>query len=316
MTNADAFTAWTKFGPSPRKLRLFAVKCCDYVDLPDPRSRAAVSTAERYADGEATEEELQLSHLAAHLDLSAEERQLKFPGEEISRLCGWSGFFGVWHDLLSAWLTNTPAYPAEAIISCIGGPWVTSNFCQGYGNTLGAGPDRGNPDCSLCHGAGRVPWEAALCGMDHPVPSGNVKVFCPSCNRILEHNGPRVPCERCGGTGKRKTYESQLDDTCPACSGRGYRIVGQVVLGAQHIYEGNVWDAAEMNKLHDALEEAGCENKAILSHCRADGGECPRCKRVGYRRDTCPVEACRGSGRLPAVHARGCWVIDLLLGKS
>lgn len=26
--------------------------------------------------------------------------------------------------------------------------------CQGYGNHLGAGPDRGNPECSMCHGIG------------------------------------------------------------------------------------------------------------------------------------------------------------------
>jgi hypothetical protein len=39
--------------------------------------------------------------------------------------------------------------------------------------------------------------------------------------------------------------------------------------------------------LADALEEAGCQDQEILSHCRS-GGE----------------------------HVRGCWVIDLLLGKS
>jgi hypothetical protein len=39
--------------------------------------------------------------------------------------------------------------------------------------------------------------------------------------------------------------------------------------------------------LADALEEAGCSEPAILSHCRSDGP-----------------------------HVRGCWVIDLLLGKE
>jgi hypothetical protein len=39
--------------------------------------------------------------------------------------------------------------------------------------------------------------------------------------------------------------------------------------------------------LADALEEAGCDNPDILAHCRS-GGE----------------------------HVRGCWVVDLLLGKS
>lgn len=39
--------------------------------------------------------------------------------------------------------------------------------------------------------------------------------------------------------------------------------------------------------LADALEEAGCEDEAILSHCRE-----------------------------PGVHVRGCWVVDLVLGKG
>jgi len=39
--------------------------------------------------------------------------------------------------------------------------------------------------------------------------------------------------------------------------------------------------------LADALEEAGCTYAAILDHCRQSGG-----------------------------HARGCWAVDLLLGKS
>ena len=39
--------------------------------------------------------------------------------------------------------------------------------------------------------------------------------------------------------------------------------------------------------LADALEEAGCNNPDILAHCRADTS-----------------------------HVRGCWVVDLVLGKS
>ena len=44
---------------------------------------------------------------------------------------------------------------------------------------------------------------------------------------------------------------------------------------------------ADMPVLGDALEDAGCAEPAVLEHCRAD------------RR-----------------HARGCWVLDLLLGKG
>ena len=46
-------------------------------------------------------------------------------------------------------------------------------------------------------------------------------------------------------------------------------------------------DFAAMPILADALEEAGCDSQDILTHCRE-----------------------------PGVHVRGCWVVDLVLGKA
>ena len=54
---------------------------------------------------------------------------------------------------------------------------------------------------------------------------------------------------------------------------------------AQAIYDECAFDRLPI--LADALEDAGCDNPAILAHCRS-GGE----------------------------HVRGCWVVDLLLGQS
>ncbi|WP_246523617.1 hypothetical protein [Gemmata palustris] len=54
---------------------------------------------------------------------------------------------------------------------------------------------------------------------------------------------------------------------------------------ATGIYEDRAFDRLPI--LADALQDAGCENADILNHCRSDGP-----------------------------HVRGCWVIDLLLGKS
>jgi predicted component of type VI protein secretion system len=54
---------------------------------------------------------------------------------------------------------------------------------------------------------------------------------------------------------------------------------------ARQMYDSR--DFLDMPILADALEEAGCTDQDILSHCRS-GGE----------------------------HVRGCWVIDLLLGKK
>jgi hypothetical protein len=54
---------------------------------------------------------------------------------------------------------------------------------------------------------------------------------------------------------------------------------------AQEIYDARAFDRLPI--LADALEEAGCTNADILSHCRQ-----------------------------PGPHARGCWVVDLILGKE
>jgi hypothetical protein len=61
---------------------------------------------------------------------------------------------------------------------------------------------------------------------------------------------------------------------------------------AQEIYNGRrlpqgTLDNTRLAILADALEEAGCTNPDILDHCRK-----------------------------PGTHVRGCWVIDLILGKS
>ena len=46
-------------------------------------------------------------------------------------------------------------------------------------------------------------------------------------------------------------------------------------------------DFSPMPILADALQDAGCDNEAVLAHCRGDGP-----------------------------HVRGCWVVDLILGQS
>jgi hypothetical protein len=59
---------------------------------------------------------------------------------------------------------------------------------------------------------------------------------------------------------------------------------GTVPKLAQAIYHERVFDRLPL--LADALQDAGCENEEILSHCRRRGE-----------------------------HVRGCWLIDILLDK-
>ncbi|MBP3959984.1 hypothetical protein J8F10_32485 [Gemmata sp. G18] len=54
---------------------------------------------------------------------------------------------------------------------------------------------------------------------------------------------------------------------------------------AEGIYQERAFD--RMPILADALQDAGCDNEDILTHCRQ-----------------------------PGEHVRGCWVVDLVLGKG
>jgi hypothetical protein len=60
---------------------------------------------------------------------------------------------------------------------------------------------------------------------------------------------------------------------------------GLLVSMARQMYESR--DFTDMPVLADALEEAGCTDADILAHCRQS-----------------------------SEHVRGCWVVDLLLGKE
>lgn len=77
-------------------------------------------------------------------------------------------------------------------------------------------------------------------------------------------------------------------------------------------------DFAALPVLADALEEAGCEDGPLLRHLRTDR-DCPGC---GRRWDCLPDDrrpGCPWCGQvLPrqAPHARGCWALDVVLGKS
>jgi len=60
---------------------------------------------------------------------------------------------------------------------------------------------------------------------------------------------------------------------------------GSVVKLAQAIYDNGTFD--RLPDLADALEQAGCKDADMLRHCRC-----------------------------PGAHVRGCWVVDLILGKT
>jgi hypothetical protein len=63
-------------------------------------------------------------------------------------------------------------------------------------------------------------------------------------------------------------------------------LTSTVLALARDIHKDRAFDI--MPILADALQDAGCDNDDILDHCRDSNG----------------------------AHTRGCWVVDILLGKS
>jgi hypothetical protein len=94
------------------------------------------------------------------------------------------------------------------------------------------------------------------------------------------------------GAGQRSEERSQAD-LLRCIFGNPFRRVtadprwmtSGVVALARTIYDERAFD--RLSSLADALEGAGCEDESILTHCRSVSG-----------------------------HARGCWVVDLVLGKE
>jgi hypothetical protein len=62
-------------------------------------------------------------------------------------------------------------------------------------------------------------------------------------------------------------------------------LTSTVVALARGIYDDRAFDRLPI--LADALQDAGCDNADVLDHCRT-----------------------------PGPHARGCWVVDMILGKQ
>ncbi|VTR95758.1 Uncharacterized protein (Fragment) OS=uncultured bacterium PE=4 SV=1 [Gemmata massiliana] len=92
-----------------------------------------------------------------------------------------------------------------------------------------------------------------------------------------------------GSVAEQRVYCEQLKDIFgnpfrPVSFSPSWRSSTAVSLAAQ-VYESR--DFGAMPILADALQDAGCENEDILSHCRGAGP-----------------------------HVRGCWVVDLVLGKD
>lgn len=271
------FHRWLTYNPSKRRLRLFCIAAARHTPgLVLPV--ASVAAVER------AESYADNPVGAPWLELNPPiEDHGNWRGIDIVAIC-----LNKDPEELPEWLAKTPACPTAAILSCLAGPCErVCPACDGLGECSvedfdGRTYHRG--ECNRCQGSGFIAASLpTLCGVpNHGYHGETVKPWCDACQRILTHNDGTV----------RKL--------------------------AQYIYDSRDFDL--MGQLVDALEEAGCGVATILEHCRADGGECLICGGEGYINSSVMRDAecihCRGRKRLPAIHGRGCFVLDCILGRS
>ena len=203
-------------GPlSDRKMRLFGCGCVRTIwqDLPNDVLRQSIITCERYADGQATPDELATARAAAD-----------------------------------------GTYEGVGDIIADHSPIVVTALCEPVGwFPMGTGSSAG------------------LAAVAAEMESDRGRSWDAAWKRVKKVHANIFRCVF-GNPFRPVAAESAwLTET--------------VVALASGIYADRAFD--RMPILADALEEAGCDNADILTHCRGDGP-----------------------------HVRGCWVVDLLLGKS
>jgi hypothetical protein len=228
-----------------RKLRLFAVACCRrlWSRLTDERSRKLVEVAERYADGAASEDELQEAVAAA----VAAERA----AEAAHRPTVWPAVGERRAEARPAYVRSLAGWNAAGAVS---------RLAEDVPDVVAAYALDGAADVLPEEPPGSAGWSATF-----------------KAARSRERKAQKALLNDVFGNPFRPTPAFD-----PAWLTWNNRTIPKL---AQAIYDDRAFD--RMLILADALEEAGCTNADILTHCRQRGE-----------------------------HVRGCWVVDLLLGKS
>lgn len=297
--------------PSDRKLRLFACACCRQVWhlLTDPRSRRAVEVAERWTDLPPDRQRKTQRTLERARSAAADARN--WEGESPEHYPAWLAHVCTAVDgasiievtrrqtelshlvppaVQAALLREIVGNPWRPVVTAEGARWLTTSPASFQFRTpavlslaQAAYDERPGRECESCEGNG-YRWACKDCRGTYP---GDETLVCPVC--FYSRPTMRVTCPDCGGTGR---------------------------------VEDGTLDPTRLAILADALEEAGCPAEE----------KCRRCDGVGvvgtgygsFGVEACPA-ACR-EGRVPSpllthlrspgVHVRGCWALDLILGKE
>ncbi len=291
---------------SDRRLRLFACACVRHL-LPNitKYERNIIEVAEGQADGEKEDKDLYAAYRL--------ERQWNTPPSNIKHSVimhratanhTWSGEFISQQTLEQALYMESGSGPvlADTMREIIGNPYRPVSLYVSGNGSMEVSTDP----------SGDGPWWTL---------TPTVISLAQAAYDLREV----VKCEFCKGRGKFQTSGSYSE--CPKCAG----VDG---VGTGFITTGKL-DPTRLAILADALEETGCMDEKLLRHLRRPTF-CVWCKNTG--KISMPVRMggpyegpkpmyvmqppeftteipCSCGGHY-GPHYRGCWVLDLLLGKS
>lgn len=245
--------------PSERKLRLFACACCRQVWhlLTDPRSRKLIEVAEKYAEGEISNQELEAAWTEACMNPD---------NTNYTSLVHWiapmytnrlqMSIVELLDDLRIVAEVNYQPIQAHLLREIVGNPFQPLPLLRGYEHSI----------CKVC---GAEP---------------NLDEY----GEIQHGRGCYISSEDGGGI----KYAPKI--RTPWLTPLVLELATVVYQERQPI---GTLDPVTLQVLADALEEAGCTDHHILNHLRSIR----------------PAFALDG---MHLLHARGCHVLDIILGKS
>jgi len=181
----------------------------------------------------------------------------------------------------------TPAVVAAAIACSDGSESLTDSLGGRFETGLGEGGDSVYRALSVGEHLIRAQWFA--CDQQRRLMRQSYSRIVRTLHSVMDHLLPAdslLPLAN-------KTWHHQVGlihdifgpyPLRPVLCDRGWH-TGTIAALAQGIYDDRAFDRLPI--LADALEDAGCTNADILNHCRQ-----------------------------PGEHVRGCWVVDLVLGRE
>ena len=299
---------------SARKLRLFNCACCRlaWQHLTEQRNRDLVELAERFADGLATTEERRVALYAMPACDSCEWK----PEQRVAGHCAFDDGWQQWQLLVEelnarGWL----GYPhmAALVREILGNPFRPITIlnpwnCRYECKVCGAMPD---DEGELRHSRGCYSLSGDGGGSEFFDPKERQPHWLTptvlGIARAAYNERPGRECVACLGPGRifDSGNEWKPHPDCRNCHGTG------------RIEDGRL-DPDTLGVLADALSDAGCPEEV----------EClnPECHVTTARWPTWRCAVCGGARlvpnpilahlRSPGPHVRGCWAVDLILGKS